>query len=177
MAFSEQQKIEELQRLRDFLDEVEIAAEVLPKGTFGDEIVMVVALPTHDEEFNAEEFSPDQIDAASIMMLDLDDNEKRLAKYLLIYTQIDVDLSKMTVAEAILLLNDLNRTVRIGHYFLAEKEEGGPQVVHYRATVAGVEEEPFDEGIVADAILEMAIGYDYAKHAFRLVNEELKNRG
>lgn len=177
MAFSDQEKIEELQRLRDFLDSVEIAAEVIPKGKLGDEILMLVALPTHDEDPEAEEISPEQIHAASVMMMDLDDNEKRLAKYLMFYTQIEADLSNMTIAEVILLLNDLNRTVRIGHYFLAEKEEGGPQVVHYRATVAGVEDEPFDEGIVADAILEMGIGYDYAKEVIRQANEKLKNRG
>ena len=48
--------------------------------------------------------------------------------------------------------------------------------VQYRIMVSGVPEEPFDEGLVADAILEMGTGYDVALGALKKANDE-KKRG
>ena len=42
--------------------------------------------------------------------------------------------------------------------------------------VSGMPEEPFDEGLVADAILEMGTGYDIALGALRKANDEMKSR-
>ena len=42
--------------------------------------------------------------------------------------------------------------------------------------MSGVPEEPFDEGLVADAILEMGTGYDVALGALKKANDE-KKRG
>ena len=49
MGFSEQEKIAEYEYLRDFLDEVEIAAEVLPKGKVAEESALLVCLPTVED--------------------------------------------------------------------------------------------------------------------------------
>lgn len=177
MAFSEQEKIEEFQRLRDFLDSVEIAAEVVPKSSLSEEPTLLVCLPGGEEIAEEEEPTVEKLHVAAGYLLDFDETEQRLAKYLLFYTQIAVDLSAMKVEEVLLLLNELNRTVRVGHYFLGSPEKNGPQIVQYRATVTGVDGEPFDEGIVADTILEMGVGYETAKDALLMANEECKNRG
>ena len=39
-------------------------------------------------------------------------------------------------------------------------------MLQYRVTVAGAEGEPLDEGIVADVLLEMGVGYDAALQVF-----------
>ena len=44
------------------------------------------------------------------------------------------------------------------------KEE---EMLQYRVMVSGAEDQPLDEGTVADALLEMGVGYDIALHTFQ----------
>jgi len=176
MGFSEQEKIAEYEYLRDFLDEVEIAAEVLPKGKVAEESALLVCLPTVEDIIDGENVDPEKMHVASAYLLDLDDTEMRLAKYLLLYAQIQVDISEMNTAEVLLLLNELNRTIRVGHYFLSKVEDVAVPMVQYRATVMAPEGEHFDGAIVADTILEMGVGYDIVKEALMQANEECKRR-
>lgn len=177
MAFTNQEKIEEFTRLRDFLESVEVASEVIPKGEMAEDTTLLVCLPGTDELAEDEEPTAEKLHVAAGYLLDLGESEKRLAKYMLFYTQIPADTSHMKVEEVLLMLNELNRTVRVGHYFLGKTEENQPLMVQYRATVTGVDGEPFDEGIVADTILEMGVGYEVAREALNQANEECKNRG
>lgn len=39
-------------------------------------------------------------------------------------------------------------------------------MLQYRVMVSGAEDQPLDEGVVADALLEMGVGYDIALHTF-----------
>ena len=105
-------------------------------------------------------------------MLDMDDTEQRLSKYLIFYTQIDVDISDMEKTEILLMVNELNRTARVGHYFYGRVEDRGTDMVQYRATVAGPADLPFDEGVVADTVIEMGAGYDIARDAFAKANRD-----
>lgn len=176
MAYTDQEKMEEFTRLRDFLESVEVAAEVIPKGELSEETTLLVCLPGTEPWEEEEEPTVENLHVAAGYFLDLDDSEERLAKYLLFYTQIPADLSAMEVSEVLALINELNSTARVGHYFLGKAEENQPLQVHYRATVTGVDQQPFDEGIVADTILEMGVGYEVAKEAFGIANEECKSR-
>jgi len=175
MAYSEQEKIEEFQRLREFFDSVEIASEVLPKGKFADDVCFLVSLPSV-EDMDDENIDPEDLHIAAGYFLDMDDTENSLAKYLIFYTQIAADISCMSVPEILLLLNESNRTVRVGHYFYGKVEGKDEYMVQYRATVTGVEDQPFDEGIVADTIVEMGVGYDVMKGALEEANEECRNK-
>ena len=179
MRLKEQEIIEELEQLRDFLYDVEIAAEVIQKSKLVEETVLLVCLPSvediEDEE-EEEEIDPEKIHIASGYILDLDDADQRLAKYLMFYTQIRTDISAMTTEEVLDLVNQLNQTVRVGHYFYGEADGEESPIVQYRATVTGAEGEHFDGGIVADTIIEMGVGYDIAKSALIEKNEECKKR-
>ncbi len=177
MSFTDKEKIEEFTRLRDVLDSIEIASEVLPKGELSEETTLLVCLPSAEKLPEEDEVKPEDLHMAAGYLIDLDDAEQKLAKYLLFYSQIPVDLSAMKVESVLLMINELNRKVRVGHYFLSQLEENGPYMVQYRATVSGMCDLPFDEGVVADTILEMGIAYDVAREAFTMANEECKNRG
>lgn len=176
MAFSENEKIQELKMIRDFLNEVEIASEVLEKGKVAEETSIVVCLPSVEDAMEGDEVNPEKLHVASGYLLDLDDTQQRLAKYLMFYTQIKADISAMTTAEVLLLLNELNRTVRVGHYFLGNVEDEEMPVVQYRATVTGAIGEPFDQGIVADTIIEMGVAFDSVSEVLAMANEECKSR-
>lgn len=174
MGFSEEKIEEELNYIRDFLEDFEIAAEVLPKGKLIDQTTLMICLPSVEDEEDEEEEEIDyrKLHIAYAYMLDLAEEEERLAKYLLIYTHVRVDSTDLSEEEMLSLLNDLNAVVRIGHFFYGEVEGEEQPVVQYRMMVAGAVDQPFDEGIVADAILEMGVGYDMAKEMIRRANEE-----
>ena len=95
--------------------------------------------------------------------MDLDDTGKSLARYLIFYSQIRVKLENPDEQCILKMVNFMNRTSRVGHYFYGSAEEGQEPLVQYRATVTGVSGEPFDAGVVADTILEMGMGYDLMK--------------
>ena len=174
MGFDEQQKLEELEYLRDFLNDIEIASEVIPRNQMLEESTLLVCLPSVEEVMEGAEVVPEKMHVATAYVLDLDEAEKRLAKYLLFYTQIKADISAMNATEVILLLNDLNRTVRVGNYFYGDVDGEELPMVQYRATITGVEGEYFDGGLVADIILEMGVAYDMAKNALQQANEKCK---
>ena len=176
MGFSEQEKLEELEYLRDFLNDVEIASEVIPKNQIFVESTLLICLPSVEDIMEGDEVVPEKMHVASAYLLDLDDTEKRLAKYLLFYTQIKTDISALSTMEVILLLNELNRTVRVGHYFFGEVDGEEAPMVQYRATITGADGENFDGGLVADTILEMGVGYDMVKDKLMQANEDCRKR-
>ena len=99
-------------------------------------------------------------------LMDLDDTDQRLCKYLLFYSQIIVDLSSFERTEILENINQLNRNVRMGHYFYGPADGKEEEMLQYRVMVSGAEDQPLDEGVVADALLEMGVGYDIALHTF-----------
>ena len=64
-------------------------------------------------------------------------------------------------------INQLNRNVRMGHYFYGPADGKEEEMLQYRVMVSGAEDQPLDEGVVADALLEMGVGYDIALHTFQ----------
>ena len=64
----------------------------------------------------------------------------------------------------------------MGFYYLGPVDGQETEGIQYRIMVSGMPEEPFDEGLVADAILEMGTGYDIALGALRKANDEMKSR-
>ena len=163
MSYTDQEKMQEFERLKDFLESLDMAAEILPKRNVLDDIILLVSLPSIEEY-------PDDREAdlhlAAGYLMDLDDTDQRLCKYLLFYSQIIVDLSSFERTEILENINQLNRNVRMGHYFYGPADGKEEEMLQYRVMVSGAEDQPLDEGVVADALLEMGVGYDIALHTF-----------
>ena len=117
MSFTIEEKTEEFERLKEFLDSVEIAAEILPPGKLTEEPSLLVCLPSVEDAGREGEIRPEELHVAAGYFLNLDDTEQRLTKYLIFYTQIEAEFSSMSDLEILTLINQLNRTVRVGHYF------------------------------------------------------------
>jgi hypothetical protein len=170
MAFSEKEIREELQRIADFLDSVDVAAKVLLKGAQVPETSLLVSLPTAfafpEEESQAE---IEDLHLASMNLVDLSDSEEKISKYLSIYAPVYADHGEKSECEILRLVNEMNQSVRIGHFFYAEMEDGEGSMVQYRAELMGPADEPLDEAVVAEVVLEMGIGYDRMKEALEAV--------
>ena len=167
MSYTDQEKMQEFERLKDFLESLDMAAEILPKGNVLDDIVLLVSLPSIEEYPDDREATEADLHLAAGYLMDLDDTDQRLCKYLLFYSQIIVDLSSFERTEILENINQLNRNVRMGHYFYGPTDGKEEEMLQYRVMVSGAEDQPLDEGIVADALLEMGVGYDIALHTFQ----------
>ena len=167
MSYTDQEKMQEFERLKDFLESLDLAAEILPKGNVLDDIILLVSLPSIEEYPSDRETTEADLHLAAGYLMDLDDTDQRLCKYLLFYSQIIVDLSSFERTEILENINQLNRNVRMGHYFYGPADGKEEEMLQYRVMVSGAEDQPLDEGIVADALLEMGVGYDIALHTFQ----------
>ena len=166
MSYTDQEKMQEFERLKDFLESLDLAAEILPKGNVLDDIILLVSLPSIEEYPSDRETTEADLHLAAGYLMDLDDTDQRLCKYLLFYSQIIVDLSSFERTEILENINQLNRNVRMGHYFYGPADGKEEEMLQYRVMVSGAEDQPLDEGVVADALLEMGVGYDIALHTF-----------
>ena len=173
---TQEKKRTEFERIREFLAQVEIAAEVADKGKLFDDTVLLVSLPTAEEFPEDHELTEEELHLAVGYLVELDGEEERLSHYLMFYSQIEADVSELNRAEILSMLNELNRRVRLGCFFLGPVDGQETEGIQYRIMVSGMPEEPFDEGLVADAILEMGTGYDIALGALSKANDE-KKRG
>ena len=167
MSYTDQEKMQEFERLKDFLESLDLAAEILPKGNVLDDIILLVSLPSIEEYPDDREATEADLHLAAGYLMDLDDTDQRLCKYLLFYSQIIVDLSSFERTEILENINQLNRNVRMGHYFYGSADGKEEEMLQYRVMVSGAEDQPLDEGVVADALLEMGVGYDIALHTFQ----------
>ena len=167
MSYTDQEKMQEFERLKDFLESLDMAAEILPKGNVLDDIILLVSLPSIEEYPDDREATEADLHLAAGYLMDLDDTDQRLCKYLLFYSQIIVDLSGFERTEILENINQLNRNVRMGHYFYGPADGKEEEMLQYRVMVSGAEDQPLDEGVVADALLEMGVGYDIALHTFQ----------
>ena len=167
MSYTDQEKMQEFERLKDFLESLDLAAEILPKGNVLDDIILLVSLPSIEEYPSDRETTEADLHLAAGYLMDLDDTDQRLCKYLLFYSQIIVDLSSFERTEILENINQLNRNVRMGHYFYGPADGKEEEMLQYRVMVSGAEDQPLDEGVVADALLEMGVGYDIALHTFQ----------
>ena len=93
MSYTDQEKMQEFERLKDFLESLDMAAEILPKGNVLDDIILLVSLPSIEEYPDDREATEADLHLAAGYLMDLDDTDQRLCKYLLFYSQIIVDLS------------------------------------------------------------------------------------
>lgn len=153
----------EFEDLKDFLNSVGIITETVPRGGGFDAETMLVCLPSvHGLPDMTEDMEEGSLHLASACFLLPDEGEKEpaITKYLSFYSQIHASLNGMDETDILRLINRMNRTVRIGHYFYGEVSGEENRMIQYRAMVSGDAQEPLDGGLVADAVFEMGVAYD-----------------
>ena len=168
MSYTDQEKMQEFERLKDFLESLDLAAEILPKGNVLDDIILLVSLPSIRRIFPSDrEATEADLHLAAGYLMDLDDTDQRLCKYLLFYSQIIVDLAALTSRDSG-EHQSAESERSYGTLFLWTgrwKRRGNAAVPGHGSP--GQEDQPLDEGTVADALLEMGVGYDIALHTFQ----------
>ena len=119
-------KIRDLEQLKKELEELDLAAEVLTPGTLAEDATLLVCLPSVDEvPDDLDDIESEDLHLASGMLVELDDTGKSLARYLIFYSQIRVKLENPDEQRILKMVNFMNRTSRVGHYFYGPAEAAG----------------------------------------------------
>ena len=161
-----EQKNQEIEALRICLDELQFASAILPEGPWADQKGLLIALPGEDDvEWTGTDIPEDARIAAAYIM-QLDEEEDQLTKYLLFCVVFPFTIGVEDEVKCLKLVNEMNSQIRMGSFYLEEDAAKEEYQVQYRLAVGAVVDEPFDEGLVGEAILEMSLYYDLIEEKF-----------
>ena len=158
---TKEERNQEIEALRNCLDELEFASAILPEGPWADQKGLLVELPGDEEiEWKAGEI-PENARIAAAYLMQLDEEEDQLTNYLLFCFELPQTIGDATELKVLKLINELNQQIRMGCFYLDESrmEEVGRKV-QYRLAVGASTDADFDEGLVGEAIIEMSLYYD-----------------
>lgn len=165
---TEKDRIQEFENIKSILQEVDVAAEVLKKGSNLEQSCMVISMPTAVEEWK-EEFQED-LHVASAYLTQLGEDEEQLTKYLVIYMPIQVDVSGVDELTILKFVNDSNMQMPVGTCFYCEDPKDGRMLVQVKWSVGGRVDELLDEGVICEAVYELGYAYDMLKeHLLEMV--------
>ena len=158
---TEQDRIEEFQNIKDVLDKLDIAAEILKPREGQPQSCLMVSLPTDIEDWE-KEYETD-MHMAVCNLIQLDTEEAQQTKYLMIYSAVMVDMSGVDELGIYRFLNEANRNLKVGTCFFGEDLNDGRKLVQLKWMIGGYVDEYLDAGVVGEAILELGNTYDTLK--------------
>ncbi len=160
---NKEQRNQELAEIKEFLNELDFAAAILPSGPWAEQDSLLVHLPTEEEVNLESEDLPENAYVAVGNLLQLDEEDDRqLTKYLLFYFMIPEAIDQEKEFDALKIVNEMNTIARMGSFFLGESQgpTGMNNHIQYRLTIGTSTDGTFDEGVVGEAIIEMGMYYD-----------------
>lgn len=168
MAFiTRKERIDILNGIKDFLNDIDITTEVVDTKAKNDPPMLIAFMETSDESVWAGDELPEDPHAASIQVLQFgkegDDDDDLFTKYLLMYFEIMVPLEDISELEVLRLINKVNASLPIGHFFYSQEPGDDAPAVHFKAMIGADTDEEFDEGVVGETIITMGIIYDDMK--------------
>lgn len=158
---TKEEKNKEIEALRNCLDELEFASAILPEGPWADQKGLLVELPGDEEIEWKDGEIPENVRVAAAYIMQLDDEEEQLTKYLLFCFELPQTIGDATELRALKMINELNQQIRMGSFYLDDSrmEEVGRKI-QYRLAVGASTEAEFDEGLIGEAVIEMSLYYD-----------------
>lgn len=173
---TEQHRIDEFKHIKEFLEEIEVAAEVLEQGNMVQETCLMICLPTWNEDWKEEMEEEADLHFASGYLMQLGEEDEQLTKYLVLYMPIQVDLTGISREKALEFVNTVNLSLPLGTCFYAENPSDGRMMIHVKYMIGGYMEEYLDEGVVCETVLEMGYAYDTLKEELlELVKDDGNN--
>lgn len=168
MAFiSRKERLGILTGIKDFLNDIDITTEIIDTQDENDPPLLLAFMETSDESVWAGEELPDDPHAASIQVIQFakenDADEDVFTKYLLLYFEVIVSLEGVDEISVLKLINDVNSSIPIGHFFYSQESGDSSPAVHFKATIGADTDEEFDEGVIGETIITMGIIYDDMK--------------
>ena len=158
---TEHDRKKEFEHIKEFLDALDVAADIAETGADQGQTCLLISLPTEIENWK-EEYQTD-LHLATGYLFQLSDDEDQLTKYLMLYMPVKVDLRDVDELELLRLVNELNRKMRIGTCFYGTEENTGRVLLQVKWLIGGRVDVFLDEGVVCEAVFELGALYDQLK--------------
>lgn len=158
---TKKEKEKDLIAVRDFLNELDFAAALLPDGPWADQKGLILLLPTDAEMDWKEDELPEDAPYAAAYLMQLDqEEENQMTKYLLFYFMLPQKIEDRVAGQALELVNRMNQQIRMGCFYLGKDQVSEEKCIQYRLTVGNAADAPWDEGVIGEALIEMGLYYD-----------------
>lgn len=158
---TDKDRIKEYENMKDMLDSLEIACEILPKNALVEQSSLLISLPTSCEDWETE-FETD-MHVATGQLIQLSDDEQQLTKYLMLYVPIQVDVKGLDELVLLRLMNEVNSEIPIGTCFCAEEPGTGRLLLQIKWLIGGFVGEYIEEAVLCEALFEIGSVYDEVK--------------
>ena len=170
MAFiTEKDRLDEFENLKELLDELEVAAEIIPAGPVVEQSCLMIALPTNIEDWE-QEYKTD-LHMAAAYLIQIGDDEEQLTKYMMIYMPVQVDLTGVDELAVLKLINEANKEISFGTCFYAEEQNSKRMLLQVKCLIGGAVDEYLDEGVVCEVIYDLGVIYDMLKERLLKLKE------
>lgn len=168
---SEEDRIGEFKNLKENLDAIDIVSDIIGKKGPLEQSILMIMLPSDEEGlWEGEDYPEDGHLAFAYLMQREEDNP--ITQYLMLYTEILVDVSDVEEIKILRLINDMNRTLLNGCFFYAKEAQDERPMVHLKMMVGGDTEEFINEAVAGESIIDMGIAYDRMKEALLALKEQ-----
>ncbi|MGN0330596.1 MAG: hypothetical protein ACI4D5_05075 [Kineothrix sp.] len=158
---TEEDRLREYENIKEILDELDVAAEILRIGDESEMSCMMISLPTEVEDWR-EEYKTD-LHMATAHLIQLSEDQEQLTKYLMVYVPVQVDLRETDELEVLRLINRINNTLAVGTCFYGKEPTSERMLLQIKWMIGGRVDENLDEGVVCEAIYELGATYDRLK--------------
>lgn len=166
---TERDRVEEFENLKEVLDELEVAAEIIPSGEGLEQSCLLICLPTGTEDWE-EEYKTD-LHIASAYLIQLDEDESQLTKYLMLYMPIQVDLKGADDLAILRLVNEVNQEISFGTCFYGKEPTTDRMLLQIKWLIGGAVDSFLDEGVICETIFELGGIYDRLKERLLELSE------
>lgn len=137
----ENEILNEFLQLAEFLNDIDWITEIHEKSEELPMTLLTASLPMSDDD-------PMDFVCSFIPLEDVE-----FSKLMQIFTRIPIDISAISISDTMKIINAFNTLCALGG-FLYDTKLSVP-CISMKYTVIGSEEEPFDEGIIAESLLMM----------------------
>lgn len=168
-VITEQDRIEEFENLKEILDRLDVAAQIIPAGQGLEQSCLMICMPTDMEDWK-EEYKTD-LHIAAAYLIQMSDDEEQLTKYLMIYMPIQVDLEEEKELEILRLVNEVNQNIAYGTCFYGKDSVSGKWLLQIKWLIGGDVGHYLDEGVVCETIFELGSIYDMLKERLLKLKE------
>lgn len=160
MAYlTNEQVVKDLKLIEELCEDLGIEAQITSHVDDTKSPMLLVNLPTDlydEDDENAEEV----IHPAVIKVIQKLNEEDPFSKYLLLYSQIEFDLSDVDELAILRTINEFNRTSLMGTFFFSQEVADEQKTVQYKVCIGARDDLDFEDAIVGEALIDSGIAYD-----------------
>lgn len=151
MILSRKEKLKEMQRIKEFLEEVSLTAEIMDDAK---EEYLLMGVPTEEKEKEENGIRNEQVHQIMGWFLDVDVEEVEFAKLFRFSYIMPIILETMSESDILRLINEFNTVILLGN-FVYYIDDIGEKNIRLDYTLMFQDDVPIEESLVCESLYTM----------------------